>query len=545
MITKEIKLKVSGLLAQHYLEDYESVSSFYQYNPYNKESWQERIDWLDQHPCDHWEQLAQGLREFNQRIENSPKSMENIDKLKREHTYVVIGGQQAGVMTGPLYSIYKAITIIQLAKQKEQELGCAVVPVFWIAGEDHDFDEVNHVYSMNLEQSGIEKISLKLSEEESRLRRSVSHRNIPRQAITTLIDDFFAMQPDGPAQPELRRELMNMAEKSQTLVEFFARIMARLFYDEGLILVDSALPFIRELEQPLFQAVIEQNEKLADVVFQQRLNIEKSGYQAQVEVEKDQAHLFFYHKGERVLLYREGDLFISRDGMLRFRREQLLELLGNDPTLFSANVVTRPLMQEYLFPTLAFVGGPGEIAYWGLYKPAFSLMGLQMPLIIPRISITLLDPQMVKWMDRYCLSWDDLQHEIESLKQEWVLKQNDSRLPDIFAEVRRQITEIYQPLKQELVRVEKGLTNLSERNLQNILNEVSYLEKKSVDAYRRKYRDDLARIDRVKQWTMPMDKPQERVYNIFSFLNKYGPELIERLLKHPMDANGIHKCIYL
>ncbi len=545
MITKEIKLKVNGLLAQHYLEDFDRVSSFYQYNPYKRESWQERKNWLDHHPCHHREKLARGLKEFNQQIENSPASLENIEKLKQENTYVIIGGQQAGVLTGPLYSIYKAITIIQLAKQKERELGCSVVPVFWIAGEDHDFDEVNHVYSMNLEQNGIEKISLNMPGEENKLRRSVSHRTIPREVLTTFIDDFFAMQPDGPAQPEMRRELMEMAEKSQTLVDFFARIMARLFFDEGLILVDSALPFVRELEQPLFQTVIEQNEKLADTVVEQRLRMEEAGYQAQVEVEKDQAHFFIYHDGERILLSREGDLFVSRDGVLRFRREQLTEMLEQDPARFSANVVTRPLMQEYLFPTLGFVGGPGEIAYWGLYKSAFSLMNLQMPLIIPRISITLLDPKLVKWMDRYCLSWDDLQHEIESLKQEWMLKQNDSGLSDIFAEVRRQLTEIYRPLKQELAGVEKGLEELSERNLQNILKEVGYLEKKSVDAYRKKYRDDLERIDHVKQWTMPMDKPQERVYNIFSFLNKYGPELIDQLLKQPMDANGVHKCIYL
>ncbi|MBO8171154.1 MAG: bacillithiol biosynthesis cysteine-adding enzyme BshC [Bacillaceae bacterium] len=543
MIVEEHKVTQPHQLMTDYLENFAKVQPFYDYAPFVQKSWQDRLHWLSENPVQHREQLVKGLLDYNEKIDNHPRALENIGALREENTYVVIGGQQAGVLTGPLYSVYKAITLVQLARQKEQELGCRVVPVFWIAGEDHDFDEVNHVYTLTSEREDVKKLTL---DSEPDCRASVSHHEMDVTSLVAFVNRFWGHQPDGIGKIELAEKLEQISSQSCTLVDFFARTMAWLFGESGLILVDSALPFVRKLEQPVFQKLIQQNSQLAGLVYEQRKKVEAAGYHAQVEVEKDHAHFFIYHQGERVLLTRKAGLFVSKDGVIQLTEDELLERLAESPEQFSANVVSRPLMQEHLFPTLAFVGGPGEIAYWGLYRPAFHQMGLRMPIIVPRISMTLMEPFVQKWMKKYDIALHDvLEGRLEHKKDAWLKQREDYHLSERFDQVRHDITQVYRPLKKELAQLEKGLSTLTEQNLNRILNEVDYLQKKSFQAFRQKYDQDLSRFEQIQRSILPLDKPQERVYNIFSYLNQYGPDLVNRLMDQNFQINGLHKFIYL
>lgn len=542
MIVKEWNVSQPNRMVENYIKRFSQVGEFFEHNPFDRTEWRKRKEWLDTQQ--HWDrkQLIEGLLDFNREVGNYPQALSNIEKLAEPSSCVVIGGQQAGIMTGPLYAVHKAITLIQLSREMEQNLGCSVIPVFWIAGEDHDYEEVNHVYSLTPSMDRVEKIKLA---DLPAGRKSISHFLLPASSLVSFVEEFFALQPDSEHKRELFYRLRELADCQQTLTQFFAKVMAWLFGSYGLVLVDSAHPFVRKMGQPVFQWMIQHNERLSRSVVEQRDRIQQCCYIPQVEVSPEQAHMFVYLNGERILLERDGSNFISKDRQVRFTAEGLLQRLAEDPQQFSTNVVTRPLVQEHLFPTLAFVGGPGEISYWGLYRKIFNEIGYQMPMVYPRGSFTFVEPGIAKWLERYELSFDDVQKGLESKRKAWLIAQDETHLYEIFGGLREQIAGLYQPLLSQLDGMEKGLGDLSRKNFEKVQQQVDYLERRALAAHARRFDGDLARFLAVELSLRPLNKPQDRVLNIFSYVNKYGVSLIDQLVNERFEHNGIHKMIYL
>ena len=519
MHIEELQIPAPHSLMEDYLFQFEKVSPFYTYSPYRKESWIERVEWLEGHPLNHRDELVQGLMEYNQQVNNHKSAFANITRLLDQRSCVVIGGQQSGILTGPLYSIHKAITILQLAEKKEKELGVPVIPVYWIAGEDHDYDEVNHVYIQS-KDGKVKKIKL---EEQPSGRMSISHFLLAENTLDDFIEEFFAGQIETEYTMDLKQTLHGMAAQSQTLTDFFARLMSWLFGEKGLVLVDATLPFIRQLEKETFREVIMGNEQLNEAFMKQSREIVEAGYHRQVETEEHNAHFFLYEDGKRTaVLRKEEGVFSLNGGEKTFTREDLLVLLENEPERFSANVVTRPLMQERLFPTLAFVGGPGEIAYWGLYRQYFSLFGMELPILMPRMTFSIVEGTVQKYMEKYQISLTDLFGQLGEKRDEILRSLQTFHFEEVFDQFRGRLRQQYQEIIQEAGHMETGLIKIGEKNLDKILEQVNYFEKKTGEAFLKKNEVLLRQFERIQLSLFPMDKPQERVYNIFGYLNKYG-----------------------
>ncbi|WP_027414484.1 bacillithiol biosynthesis cysteine-adding enzyme BshC [Aneurinibacillus terranovensis] len=542
MRVEQLQLPLAQKLSHDYVHDFSKVKSFYTYSPYEEASFKKRLDWLAGHPVAHRTQLVEGLRGYNFEIGNDhPRVMENIERLYGNDTYVVIAGQQAGILTGPLYTIYKAMTILQTAKEQEKNLGIPVVPVFWIAGEDHDFDEVNHVYT----QIGGEAEKIKLNMEPVD-RKSVSHLDVPPETLRNFIETFFNGQIQTEHTAELKRQLFGLAETSPTLTDFFARIMAWFFGNQGLILVDSASGFMRELEKKGFSRVIRYNEEINTCIFQQSERLIGEGYHKQVETTTDNAQFFLYREGKRMGVERLPDgTFQTRDGKERYSPKQLLALLKENPQQFSANVVTRPLMQELIFPTLAFVGGPGEIGYWGMYRNYFELLELELPVILPRATFSLIDRTVQKYMDKYKLTVEDVFFSLAEKKADALKARDTLGIDERFEQVKSEIEHLYKPLMGELTQIEKGLSHLGEKNLKRILDQVSYYERKARESFANRHDVLLRQFGLIENSLFPMDKPQERVYNIFCYLNKYGMDWFTELIGHSYRVNGYHTIVWI
>lgn len=535
-----LSLPLANKLADDYLQGKESALRFFAHHPYRTESYQARIEWLAQHEIPHRSELADGLHSYNRQIGNHQEAHANIDILREPGTMVVIGGQQAGVLTGPLYTIYKAVHLIQAAKRLRDQHGVPVVPVFWIAGEDHDIDEIDHVYGMTDHETRLHKLKMELPRSG---RPSASSVPLDRDACRSFLDQVFALMTETAETASIRTWAEEAAAASETVVDWFARLMARLFGKHGLILVESSLPFLRELEKPVFTEVVERNEELSSLLAAAAGRLEQAGYPLQLEGGGQEANLFLYEGMDRLQLLRHGDHFVTRRGI--YTRAELLELASADPCRFSANVVTRPLMQEHLFPTLAFVAGPGEIAYWAYFKEVFEAFGKELPIVLPRMSVTLVEGAIARLLKDFDLGIDRALSSFAEWRAVWESKQGPHPLADRFEEVRAALQELYRPLVGDVAHLEPGLRQLAEKNAQRLLQNVDFLESRLERALEQREDIGKRRLYRLEAALFPAGGLQERKLSILPFLNKYGLSFVDRLVEAPFVHDGSHQVVYL
>jgi bacillithiol biosynthesis cysteine-adding enzyme BshC len=542
---ESIHWKSSQPLTEDYVQHFDKVESLFDYSPWSPSSLEERAGYLDcerPHAADRGELVAELLK-YNQGVGNAPEALEAVQLLKDERTLCIVGGQQAGLFTGEALVIYKAITLIRKAKLASEQLGRPVVAVFWIAGEDHDFDEVNHIHYLSQDLQ-VNKIKI---EHPTGIRSSVSSVKIRQEQWESALEQLGASLMDTEFKADWMSSLRAYASESDNLVQFFARMMAKLFGSRGLVLMNSDDPGVRRLESPMFRKLIEEHEALNAAVHRGKAKVEALGYEPQVEAQERSANLFVIDGQERVLLYADdgGNGFTDRKRERRYSREQLLDWAESSPQRLSNNVMTRPLMQDYLFPVLGTVLGPGEVAYWALAKEEFHRLGMKMPVVVPRIEITLLEGIVQKNMQKYNLSLDDILNRLEDKQQEWLHEQDTLKLEERFGQVKAQFKESYRPLVGVIAGINPGLGKLGETNIGKILEQINFLEQKAADAVRTQFDASLRQFQRIGLSVLPFGKPQERVYNIIPYLNKYGTDLLDDLLDSELEPDGLHKICFL
>ncbi|WP_019420654.1 bacillithiol biosynthesis cysteine-adding enzyme BshC [Paenibacillus sp. OSY-SE] len=536
-----LHIPVQQPLAAHYIEHQSSViQSLYEFHP--DEDVEKRAEWLDgaEHLRADRSELAQVLRRYNQQMNNCPAVMEAIDRLVQSEALVVVGGQQGGLLTGPLLVIYKAVSIIRMAQEAEARLGRPVVPVFWIAGEDHDFDEVNHTYVLNQEPA-VQRIRIGKPHD---LRAPVSHVKLEVSAWESVLAEVEELMPSTEFKPALMDELRQMAKYS-TLSDAFAHMIGRLFGEYGLVLIDSADPAIRKLEAPMFQAIIEENDSLEEAYAKSEQDLRTMGYTPQAERSEHSANLFVIHEGERQLLHKENGSFVDRHRTLSWSKAELLNKAGACPQELSNNVLTRPLMQEFLFPVLATVLGPGEIAYWAQTKQAFRTLGMRMPLIWPRMSFTCMEGTLQKLLVKYDLTAEDVIHHYEEKKELWLKSQDELHLDDRFGELRHDVDARYRDMLSVLNDALPALGRLGETNHAKVLEQIDFLHHRAKDALQKQHESGLRQWERLKVTLHPNNKPQERVLNMIMYACRYGEGWFKPVMDAPVVWKGEHRLITL
>lgn len=534
--------KTGQPLADDYNRTFEQVESFYEYNPWEDASWARRAEYVDQgrHLSVNRTELVHSLIRYNDKISNDPEAFQRLEQLRSPGTLAVVGGQQAGLFTGPLLVIYKAITIIQAARRASEQLQRPVVPVFWIAGEDHDADEVNHTYILS-QQAEVTKIKISLPE-------------CPRTSISRLTvdqwEDALNQLDEGLMDTEFKLPLMEklteFAGQSLTLTDYFARIMAWLFGKHGLILMDSDDPGIRKLEGPMFSELLNHHERVNGTVKSGEVKLREHGYEPQVEASSQSAHLFvFEENGDRILLHWDGDRFTDKKGERQYSPEQLQQWASHSPDRLSNNVITRPLMQEYLLPVLSTVLGPGELAYWGMTRPVFQALGMQMPILLPRKEHTLVEGTVQKYIDKYELTLAEAFEHLEEKKEQWLKAQDQLQLEAKFEHAKQRFAELYQPVLEAVASINPGMEKLGKTNAAKIIEQIDFLQARSTEANRAQYDAALRQWERVRVTLLPLGKPQERVYNLFSYVNKYGRGWLDDLVGQPLQLKPLHSIVYL
>lgn len=531
----------SPSLAERYRMGDPAVCGLFGSHPSHSQHWRQRAEWLDRTAGSRIDRkrLASILRSYQDRLSPHEAALSSIDTLEREDALVVVGGQQAGLFGGALLIVYKALTVIQTAKHAQELLGRPVVPVFWIAGEDHDFDEANHVHIATLD-SQVKRIRIERPEG---ARHAVSRTPLTAEQWAAAVEELSASLPDSEFKPALLERLREQAADAPTLTVAFARLLSDWFGAEGLVLLDADDPELRRLEGPFFRKLIERSDDLEAALAEGEGGVRALGWPVQAEAAPGSANLFVHGEAGRVLLFKQDGRFADRKGEVSYTREELLRLADENPDCLSNNALTRPLMQDYALPVLATVLGPSEIAYWGQLGPAFARFEMEMPLIVPRQSFSYLEPGIVKLLEKYEVTALDIIQQGDELKDRWLERQDEWKLDEQFAAVREQFEALYAPVLNTVAMLEPGLARLGETNREKIMQQFAYLQERAADSLARKHDAALRQWDRMRFSLWPQGKPQERVYGTIHFLNRYGPDWLALLKEVPYDVTGGHRLV--
>lgn len=539
-----LSLQSGNPFVTDYLSQSKGIMNFFHYSFSDDASYKERVKELQSRQFMRNE-VADYIQKYMEKFPQSKSVQESIKKLRKEDSVVVIGGQQAGILTGPLYSIHKVISIILLANQKEKELGIPVVPVFWVAGEDHDYLEINHIYT-----PGKEKMKKTVYPEKVLEKKMASDIPLNKKVCIGWMEEVVESFGETEYSKPLLQLLKESVNQSDTFVDLFSYLTMSLFQEYGLLLVDSGDKNIRLLEKEIFLKQVNQFQEIADSVKEQQDLVENSGYSLVIEMSDNPVNLFYYDEkiNERVLLQYEPsrNLFIGKNSNVQFTASQLTEIASEFPNKLSNNVVTRPMTQDLLFPTLAFIGGPGEIAYWAELKKAFEHIGIKMPPIVPRLNLTFLERGVEADIEE--LNLDLLDVLINGTKEkcnQFLQSVSNEKVECLVRDIKQYIQDNYRKLEEEISKDARGLLPLLSKNESFLISQLEFFEGKVEGSIKLKHEVIVNKFNRIERNLKPEGSLQERIWNITYFLNKYGLNFLNGVMELPMEFDGKHKVIKL
>ena len=477
-----------------YINDWKRVRPFYSHD-YSLES---VVSFARQrNPLDvkHRESLCKALAAQQKRWGSDSSSIEKL----ATGAVAVISGQQPGLFTGPTYTILKAITVIKLAKAVSQA-GVPAVPMFWVAAEDHDYQEIEWATFLD-KDSALREIRVDLSNGESRPSGWLSFK----EDVSAAISQSLASLPDSEFQRSLHDLLISCYKPGVSPVDAFARMMAQLFEGSGLILVDPLDDELRKLAAPTLDQVVRQNPAIRSAVLARSRALADAGYHEQVKVDENFTGFFAYRGRSRQPL-RPAEL--TTDLML------------------SANVLIRPVMQDAIFPTAAYVGGPAEVAYFAQASAVYETLKRQAPPVFPRISATLLEPRVARTLKKYEMQFTDVFRGRDFMRHKAVATVHGVEL---FDRARDHISAELESLRPALNAVDPTLLGALDTSQQKVLHQVEALRTKFVNAEARRNESLERHLETIGNSIFPEKKLQERVLNISSFLARYGLSIVPRL----------------
>ncbi len=540
MRLESVAVQYKSPLVNAYLKDFPRVAHLFEHDPGNPGSFADRYDVIKRDYHTDRKTLVRILTEYNEELQCGDLTRKNLQKLEDPAAAVVITGQQAGVFTGPLYTVYKAITAVQLAADLTVRTGRSVIPMFWVAAEDHDFAEVDHIYVINREKN-IERLKLEC---EPGGKYSVGHIPVS-EAVFDLIGRLGECTNPSEWKGEILAQVSAMARDSANLAEWFARIMAWLFKDHGLVMINPLLVELRRLWSGTFQELLANNASVAEKLDTAAGLVRDLGVEPQVEKDRDNVNMFLYIDGERLPLFRSGESYGVRGRTTQWTLAELLAAAGETPELFSPNVVLRPVAQDVLLPIMAYIAGPGEISYYALYRDIYRLFNQRMPVIYPRANISLLEPGIARNLKEYGIIFAEGVDGLQRRLREQLDERDVLGIDPMFDTYIAEFADSYREFILKVAGTDKALAGHGEESLGKIMHQMEYFRKKTHQCHRKSCDTLISRFNAVENQLFPRNNWQERVFNIFPYLFKYGTGLINDLAELPLLGNNDHKLVYI
>ncbi|NQS97599.1 MAG: bacillithiol biosynthesis cysteine-adding enzyme BshC [candidate division Zixibacteria bacterium] len=471
------------------------------------------------------QRLVDVLRRINSAYGLTPAVEANLELLRHEKTVTVITGQQAGIFTGSIYTILKAITTLKAASYLGRMLKVPVAPLFWMESSDHDLSAVNHIYfpgpqrpikftygkTENPRQRSVGGIEFgKDFNDFSRRIKETFHNNDYYEAVTRLMDETYY--------------------PGATFGTAFGSMMSRLFGRWGLIMVNAEDEELKRLAAPIIIRKLEEKGRMNQLLQEQSQELERADYERQIQVRSELLNVFILKDNNRIPLNLLGEVLGNGDEKEMLSDQELVAVASEHPEWFSPKVAFRPIVQDFLFPTVAYIGGPAELAYFAQLKKVYEFFEIQMPIIWPSASAAIVDVKTQRHLQRAGAQPEDVFRNSEEVLREIIEKYTDIVPEDYFDTAERKLEEIVEWLGREMSVIDPSLSKQFNTSHNKMRYQLNSMKKRTFARLKEKNQGIVESWRKVQIQLHPNNRPQERVYNIVYFLANYGFWLMDYLL---------------
>ena len=499
-----------------YLEEHKNLEDYYNL-PFKKKSFKELIEkkqFTSSQRSDLKEVLLQQYTNGGIDLNKLDRVKSNIHLLSDENTYTITTGHQLCLLTGPLYFIYKIISTINLCEQlKKDNPAQNFVPVYWMATEDHDFEEVNHFNLFGKKWTWQQEVGGAVGK-------------IPTDSLKALFEELKSVFGDSETGHQLTLLFEQAYLKNKNLTDATRYMVTELFQQYGLICLDADAPSLKAqckdlfrseiLEQIAYNEVSKTNEKLSE--------------KYKIQVSPREVNLFYLKEGarERLVKNEKSGNFYLADSKEEFTAEELLKEIENSPELFSPNVILRPLYQEIILPNLAYIGGGGEIAYWLQLKALFNRFEVEFPILVLRNSVLWMDKSTVKKLKKNNISnVADVFLPIDEWVRNYTMESSENDL-DLTPQ-ENLLTDVFGQLTVKIEEIDKSLVPYAKAEHQKSLKMIKDLKNRLVRAEKKKQETAINQLNAVKSKLFPNGGLQERTDNFSSFYLSMGSSFIDEI----------------
>ncbi len=496
-----------------------AIQPFYSRSPHFAQWFKDETAGLSYDPARR-SRVADILERQNRAWDASPKTLENIDRL-RAGASALVTGQQVGLFGGPLFSLFKALSTVKLAGEATRA-GSDCIPIFWLATSDHDLDEISHVSLLGPDGS-LQKFS-------------ATTKGLPDAPVGTVtfgaeIEPLVEAAAGLLGDSEVTQFLRQAYRPGENFGSSFARLFSRLFAQWGVVLLDASDPELRRIAAPIYSAAIERAAELDDALLARGRELEAAGYHQQVKVTPSSTLLFTLRDGARVPVHRRSngsgaDFLVNNETI---SQAELSGRIASGPEQFSANVLLRPVVQDYLLPTLAYVGGAAEIAYFGqgavVYK---ALLGRATP-IIPRFSATIVQAKPQALLERYHVAVADVFHGPDPLRETLARHTLPADLQTAFDRAESSLQQSLAAIQQSLERLDKTLIEAATNAGSKMQHQLEQLRSRAARAELRQSEILGRHAELLSNALYPNKVLQEREIGGVYFVARHGMELLQSL----------------
>jgi bacillithiol synthase len=512
-----------------YLDQFEKVKSFYAHPPTMGAVTRtaRKLDYSDERRAE----VSSILRGQNIALGAGEETLSNLERLEKS-AVAVVSGQQVGLFSGPAYSIYKALTAIQIAEELTSS-GIPAVPIFWMATEDHDLDEVRH--STWFDKGKLVRFELPAAAEGLPVGR------IPLGAqIEPLVQEAAELLANQGSDL-LAQYLAESYRQEETYGSAFGKLFARLFAQQGLILMDPLDPGLHKIAAPLYQHALADRDALNEKLLQRGKDLDRAGFEVQVKVTARSTLLFHLADGVRQVVTANGGKFLA--GEKTWPREELVHMTHMEPEKFSPNAIFRPVVQDYLLPSAAYIAGPAEIAYFAQSEVVYTHLLGRMPVMLPRAGFTLVDAKANKLLRKYGLTVEDAWSGAQDLRHKMERRSVSNALAKNFERDQKQIAKMLAQLGKRIEKLDPTLKGTVERARKRIEFQIDKLRRKAGRAQDQKTGLISAHEQYLESLLYPHKGPQERELCLLPFLARWGAGGLSELQKHSTGKKIGHHFI--
>lgn len=526
-------------LVSEHATNFDAVASLFAGNPARAADWRATIARVQQSHTPQRAQLAALVTDQITKRNGPPEALHNAARLGAADSVAVVTGQQAGAFGGPLYTVLKAVTTIQVAARVEKEQHVPVVPVFWVDAEDHDWAEIQATTTLNRDFA---PANVELPAPDHAGAYPVGALVLDGDVDMT-IDAFEQAVAPTEFTAEVIAGLRRRYCGGATVSTAFAGWIEDLLGRHGLVVFEADDARAKPLVAELFAEELRQPARTCDLVRETGAAMARLGHPAQLEQADDVVNLFYLDADGRRPIKRRGTEFAIGDAV--HAPDALVAEALAHPERFSPNVVLRPLVQDRLFPTACYIAGPSELAYQAQLSGVYKAFGVEQPMLMSRASATLLDAASARFLERNNVAFESLQSQDESVLNRLLEHQLPVAIEQAISQAEQHLGEQAGVLRDAVTSVDPTLAGAVDTTVVKIKETLKHLHGKIVQASKKKDETLRRQFVRTRSLAFPAGQPQERLLGVAFFANRYGPRFADRLIEALPTDTSRHYLITL